>query len=53
MSTASTSSNKATKQFKLSDFEIGKNLGKGKFGKVKIAKHKKTGMIFSLKKINK
>lgn len=38
---------------KISDFELGKNLGKGKFGNVKMARHKKTGMIFSLKIINK
>jgi len=32
---------------------LGKDLGKGKFGNVRIAKHKKTGMLFSIKIINK
>lgn len=30
-----------------------KDLGKGKFGNVKMAMHKKTGMLFSIKVINK
>lgn len=47
------SSNKISKELKISDFELGKDLGKGKFGCVRIAKHKKTGMLFSIKIINK
>jgi hypothetical protein len=49
---STTSSNKVMK-VKISDFYIGHNLGKGKFGVVKVVKHKKTGMVFSLKIINK
>lgn len=37
----------------IEDFEVGKDLGKGKFGIVKIARHKKTGLIFSIKIIKK
>ena len=51
---------KNSKQIKITDFELGKELGKGKFGKVKIAKydiilfrHKKTGLLFSIKIIKK
>lgn len=52
--TISTSaSNKCIKPIKITDFELGKNLGKGKFGNVKLARHKKTGMVFSIKIINK
>ena len=37
--TMSTSASyKNIKQLKISDFEIGKDLGKGKFGRVKIAR---------------
>lgn len=50
---STSSSNKCIRTIKISDFELGKNLGKGKFGNVKMARHKKTGMIFSLKIINK
>jgi len=41
------------KLIKLTDLELGRDLGKGKFGRVKVAKHKKTGMLFSLKIIKK
>ena len=52
--TVSTSSScKSMRQLKISDFELGKELGKGKFGRVKLARHKKSGMIFSLKVIPK
>ena len=35
------------------DFSLGKKLGKGQFGEVFIAKHKKTGFICALKIIKK
>lgn len=38
---------------KLEDFEIGKKLGKGKFGRVYCVKHKKTGFICALKAMEK
>ena len=38
---------------KLGDFELGKPVGSGKFGEVYLCKHKKTGMLFALKKIFK
>jgi serine/threonine protein kinase len=48
------------KKMKLDDYEIGRTLGKGiptfdvgGFGKVKIAKNKKTGKYFALKLLNK
>jgi len=37
------------KTFSLSDFDIGKKLGVGKFGKVYLAREKKTGYICALK----
>jgi len=37
----------------LEDYEIGRILGKGGFGKVKVAKHKKTGKYVALKLLNK
>ena len=36
------------RKMKLEDYEIGRTLGKGGFGKVKIAKNKKTGKYFAL-----
>lgn len=39
--------------FSLSDFEIGKSLGKGKLGKVYCAKQKSTGFICALKVMSK
>ncbi|CCF60383.1 hypothetical protein KAFR_0K00280 [Kazachstania africana CBS 2517] len=41
------------KQTTLEDFEIGKKLGKGKFGKVYCVKHKKSGFICALKAMEK
>ena len=43
----------APKQWKLSDFEIGKGLGKGKFGRVYLAREKASGYIVALKAIFK
>lgn len=40
---------KTMKQWKLSDFEIGRPLGKGKFGNVYLAREKKTKYIVALK----
>lgn len=37
----------------LDDFEVGKKLGKGKFGKVYCVKHKRTGFICALKAMKK
>ncbi len=46
---------KSKKSTKLTfeDFEIGKTLGEGKFGVVMMARHRKTGSLFALKKIPK
>lgn len=41
------------KGLKLQDFEIGKKLGKGKFGKVYCVRHKKSGFVCALKAIEK
>jgi serine/threonine protein kinase len=41
------------KKLKLEDYEIGRVLGKGGFGKVKVAKNKKTGKYVALKLLNK
>ncbi|KAG0677827.1 spindle assembly checkpoint kinase [Kluyveromyces marxianus] len=41
------------KNMSLQDFEIGKILGKGKFGKVYCVKHKETGLICALKAMEK
>ena len=38
---------------KLSDFHIGSCKGEGRFGKVYMAVHKKTGFLCALKKIKK
>ncbi|EDO16991.1 hypothetical protein Kpol_1065p3 [Vanderwaltozyma polyspora DSM 70294] len=38
---------------KLNDFEIGRKLGKGKFGKVYCVRHKPSGLICALKVMNK
>ncbi|KAI0464582.1 hypothetical protein LJB42_002200 [Komagataella kurtzmanii] len=40
-------------QITINDFEIGKKLGKGKFGKVYCARHKKSGFICALKIMDK
>lgn len=41
------------KSLSLDDFEIGKKLGKGKFGRVYCVKHKKTGFICAMKAMEK
>ncbi|CCC68533.1 hypothetical protein NCAS_0B04490 [Naumovozyma castellii] len=41
------------KPLSLDDFEIGKKLGKGKFGKVYCVRHKETGFICALKVMDK
>lgn len=43
----------ATKQLHLGMFEIGKALGKGKFGRVYLAKERSTGFICALKVLHK
>ena len=50
----------ATRKLKLEDYEVGRILGKGiywnkegGFGKVKVAKNKKTGKYVALKLLNK
>eukprot|EP01083_Nonionella_stella_P034467 94316_1 len=52
-SSSSTSSNRidvmADKEWSLSDFEIGKRLGRGKFGKVYLAREKRTKYIVAIK----
>ncbi len=40
-------------QCQLKDFELGKNVGSGKFGDVHICRHRETGLMFALKKIFK
>lgn len=47
------SSCKSMRVMSIEDFGIGKDLGRGKFGMVKLARHKKTGLIFSIKIIKK
>jgi aurora kinase, other len=42
-----------TRQFSLEDFEIGRKLGKGKFGKVYCVKDKVTGYVCALKCMDK
>ncbi|SJM81779.1 probable Spindle assembly checkpoint kinase [Zygosaccharomyces bailii] len=41
------------KPMSLDDFELGKKLGKGKFGRVYCVKHKKTGFICAMKVMEK
>lgn len=41
------------KKIKLEDYEIGRVLGKGGFGKVKVAKNRKTSKYVALKILNK
>ncbi|SCU98906.1 LAFA_0G20780g1_1 [Lachancea sp. 'fantastica'] len=41
------------RELSLDDFEVGKKLGKGKFGKVYCVKHKPTGFICALKAMKK
>lgn len=42
-----------TNSFNISDFEIGKILGKGKLGRVYCCKHKKTGYLVAIKVMKK
>lgn len=48
-----TSSTTPTRIWKLSDFDIGKPLGKGKFGNVYLAREKKSKYVVALKVLNK
>ena len=41
--------NKKTRRWQLSDFDIGKSLGKGKFGNVYLARERSTKYIIALK----
>lgn len=50
---STSSSKKSVRSLKITDFSLGRDLGKGKFGTVRIAQHKRTGLVFSLKIINK
>lgn len=40
-------------QWKITDFEVGKKLGRGKFGRVYVAKEKRSGAIIALKVLYK
>jgi serine/threonine protein kinase len=52
--TVSTNSTlKQVKQLKIGDFEIGREIGRGRFGVVKLVRHKKTGLVFAVKMIKK
>jgi serine/threonine protein kinase len=44
---------KQRRSLKIEDFELGKNIGSGKFGDVFQCRHKKTGTLYALKKIFK
>lgn len=44
---------KKHKEWKLIDFEIGKRLGRGKFGKVYVVREKSSGYICAMKVLNK
>ena len=37
----------------LRDFELGDEIGSGKFGSVYVCRHRATGMVFALKKVFK
>ncbi|RLN97138.1 hypothetical protein BBJ28_00024050 [Nothophytophthora sp. Chile5] len=50
---APTAETTAKKTWKLSDFEIGKPLGKGKFGNVYLAREKQSKYVVALKVLNK
>lgn len=41
------------KKWKIEDFKIGKALGRGRFGRVYLAKVRKTGFIVALKIVSK
>ncbi|KAI8883699.1 auroralike protein kinase putative [Backusella circina FSU 941] len=51
--TTNTDKHSSPKEWSLSDFEIGKQLGKGKFGHVYLAREKKSGFIVALKVLYK
>lgn len=42
----------SNKNLKISDFEIGKTLGKGKLGRVYCCQHKSSGYIVAIKVMN-
>ncbi len=46
-------SNGNYRQYSLNDFEVGKKLGKGKFGKVYCVRDKQTGYVCALKAMEK
>lgn len=46
---ASKSSSETKRQWRLSDFDIGRPLGRGKFGNVYLAREKKSGYVVALK----
>lgn len=50
---STSSSKKSVRSLKITDFNLGRDLGKGKFGQVRVAQHKRTGLVFSIKVINK
>ncbi|TMW66896.1 hypothetical protein Poli38472_012012 [Pythium oligandrum] len=52
-SSTAASSGQPNKIWKLSDFDIGKPLGKGKFGNVYLAREKKSKYVVALKVLNK
>lgn len=52
-STSSAVSSSSSKIWKLADFDIGKPLGKGKFGNVYLAREKKSKYVVALKVLNK
>ena len=41
------------RQFKISDFAMGKKMGKGQFGSVMLVRHKETGWVCGLKVMDK
>lgn len=43
---------KRSSQFKITDFNLGKKLGKGRFGSVRLAQDKLTKFILAIKTIN-
>ncbi|CAI5745565.1 unnamed protein product [Peronospora destructor] len=52
-SSSSSSSSSSKKTWKLNDFDIGKPLGKGKFGNVYLAREKQSKYVVALKVLNK
>jgi len=47
------SQNAQEKRWSINDFEVGRALGKGKFGRVYLAREKRTGYIVALKVLHK